>query len=309
LFDRYEYANASYNQFSNVMFFGTLGVDFAEDADVVIHEYGHSLHDNLQGGIGKQENAALSEGFSDFLACLQADDALLGEWVATSIPPEGSVRWVRRCDEMKRYPMALAGDPHADGEIWSGALWEARHFLGDAVMLRLATEALALGTQNTDLPGAARNLWLADRLLHQGAHERYLMGPFGRAGLVSIPSGAPTLNASKRRLRNHEAVELNLRDAARAGCAFQIVFSASAIPADAGAPFNVTLDLGNELLTRCIGEPALSGTLDASGLATILLPAAPTRHGSLWFAQAMVLDATGAAEAVSAPIAFRAERL
>lgn len=309
LFDRWEYANASYNQFSNVMFFGTLGVDFAEDADVLLHEYGHSLHDNLQGGLGKQENAALSEGFSDFLACLQADDALLGEWVATSIPPEGSVRWVRRCDELKRHPMALVGDPHADGEIWSGALWETRHFLGDDVMLQLATEALALGTQNTDMPGAARNLRLADQLLHQGAHERYLLGPLGRAGLVPTPSGEPTLGASERRLRHGEAVELRLRDATRPGSAFQIVFSASATPADAGAPFNVKLDLGNELVARCMSEPALSGSLDAFGEATIRLPAAPIRHGAVWFAQAMVLDATGMAEALTAPIAFRAERL
>ncbi len=309
LFDQYEYANASYNQFTNTMIFGTLGVDFAEDADVVLHEYAHSLHDNVQGGIGGGENGAVSEGFGDFFACQQTEDALLGEWVATSLGGWSGYPAVRRCDEMKRFPADLVNEVHADGEIWSGALWEAHLMIGADAVLQDAIEGLSLGTMNSGMQECARNFFLADRLLFGGAHERYLQGPFVRAGLVPAPAGAPLLFSDRRRLTAGAAVHCLLTDAARPLQEFQVVFSRRAQPSQTGAPFDAQLDIGSELLPQCQSVAAFRGCLDATGMATFAL-AVPARlpQGEAWFAQAMLLDASGRAEAVSPPIAFRAEQ-
>ena len=52
---------------------GDGGVDDAEDADITVHEYGHSVHDNQVPGLGPgndTEQRAIGEGFGDFLAGL-----------------------------------------------------------------------------------------------------------------------------------------------------------------------------------------------------------------------------------------------
>jgi hypothetical protein len=309
LFGNWEYANASYNQFSNVMTFGTLGVDFAEDADVVIHEYGHSLHDDVQGGIGGGENGAVSEGFSDFLAGIHADDALLGEWVAIGLGGWSGFPAVRRMDGTKRYPEDLTGEVHEDGEIWSGALWEIQSLIGADAALILALEGLGLGTANTGMVQQARNLVLADSQLHGGAHEPYLLGPLIRAGLLEAPFGIPTLEASARGLRAGETLEFLVRDASRPGAEFQIVLSRRATPAQTGPPYFADLDIGTELLNFSESLAVFSGTLNANGAATRSVVVPPVLdHKSIFFAQVMILGAGGFADAVAPPIGFRAER-
>src|SRR5262249_46165542 len=47
---------------------------------------------------------------------------------------------LRRLDSTKHYPADVAGEVHADGEIWSAALWQIRGALGsvkaDVVILQ-----------------------------------------------------------------------------------------------------------------------------------------------------------------------------
>jgi hypothetical protein len=48
---------------------GKGGVDDAEDAEVIVHEYGHSVQDGQVPGFGTNlESGAIGEGFSDYLA-------------------------------------------------------------------------------------------------------------------------------------------------------------------------------------------------------------------------------------------------
>ncbi len=117
--------------------FGPGGVDDAEDAEVIIHEYGHSIQDNQVPGFGQSaESGALGEGFGDLLAAIYLtafsggfQDACVADWDATAFgfddPP-----CLRRVDGTKVYPDDLVGQVHADGEIWSGAIWEIFQQLG-----------------------------------------------------------------------------------------------------------------------------------------------------------------------------------
>ena len=52
--------NSYYSTWSQQLAFGEGGVDDAEDADVVIHELSHGLHDWLTGG-GMSQEEGLSE--------------------------------------------------------------------------------------------------------------------------------------------------------------------------------------------------------------------------------------------------------
>ena len=135
--DRYNKDNSFYKSSSKAITYGTGGVDDAEDADVIWHEYGHSILDNQVPGYGTSLEAdSIGEGFGDYLAgTLGAQlsggfqDACVAEWDATSysstVPP-----CLRRLDGTKHYPESVVGEVHDDGEIWSAALWQIRSALG-----------------------------------------------------------------------------------------------------------------------------------------------------------------------------------
>jgi Zn-dependent metalloprotease len=135
--NRFKQDNSFYSPSSKELTFGLGGVDDAEDAEVILHEYGHSIQDNQVPGFGRTlEAGAMGEGFGDYWAGSVSaqfsggfQDLCLAEWDATSYsntnPP-----CLRRLDSPKHYPENVAGEVHRDGEIWSAALWQIRDSIG-----------------------------------------------------------------------------------------------------------------------------------------------------------------------------------
>jgi hypothetical protein len=127
--------------------FGKGGVDDAEDAEVIDHEYGHSVQDNQVPGFGTSPDAgAIGEGFGDYLAVTvsehfapTADEPCVADWDSTSYTTTVP-HCLRRVDGTKHYPEDLVGEVHADGEIWSRALWDIHKALGaklaDTIIIR-----------------------------------------------------------------------------------------------------------------------------------------------------------------------------
>lgn len=164
--------NSFYSPSTRRITFGTGGVDDAEDAEVVIHEYGHSIQDNQVPGFGSgNEAGAQGEGFGDYLgASIGAQtsggfqDTCVMEWDATSYSTSNPP-CLRRTDSTKHYPENLVGEVHADGELWSSTLWTIRGQIGaaraDKVILQhhflLPTNA-SFNTAANALVTAARNL-------------------------------------------------------------------------------------------------------------------------------------------------------
>ena len=119
---------------------GKGGVDDAEDAEVIIHEYGHSVQDDQVPGFGSTlEAGSIGEAFGDYLA-VTVTTAVTGstfqlpcvaDWDSVSYT-SGPVHCLRRLDEDKHYPEDVEDEVHADGEMWSRALWDARNYVGDA---------------------------------------------------------------------------------------------------------------------------------------------------------------------------------
>ena len=117
--------------------YGKGGVDDAEDAEVIDHEYGHSVQDNQVPGFGSSEEAgAIGEGFSDYLAVAVSswaaptpDEACVADWDSTSYTSTVP-HCLRRVDLNLHYPGDLNGEVHHDGQIWSRALWDIRQNLG-----------------------------------------------------------------------------------------------------------------------------------------------------------------------------------
>lgn len=121
---------------------GKGGVDDAEDGQVITHEYGHAIHFSQNFSFASLEAGAISEGFGDYWSVTitevvrqnlglpkLADPACVADWDATSYDPTAP-HCLRRVDENLHYPEGLVGQVHADGRIWSRALWDIRNAVG-----------------------------------------------------------------------------------------------------------------------------------------------------------------------------------
>ena len=118
--------------------FGKGGIDDAEDAEVILHEYGHAIQDSQVADFGSSpEGGAIGEGFGDYWAVTVTDIVAhngfdvpcVADWDSVSYTP-GPSHCLRRVDGNKHYPEDVIGEVHADGEIWSRALWDIRNALG-----------------------------------------------------------------------------------------------------------------------------------------------------------------------------------
>jgi Zn-dependent metalloprotease len=135
--NRLKVDNSYYSPQSEEITLGIGGVDDAEDADVIVHEYGHSIQDNQVPGFGRTlEAGSMGEGFGDYWAGTIGaqfsggfQDECIAEWDATSYS-SSNPPCLRRLDGTKHYPEDVEGEVHADGEIWSAALWEIRGAVG-----------------------------------------------------------------------------------------------------------------------------------------------------------------------------------
>jgi len=163
--DRLKQDQSYYTPSTKIITYGTGGVDDAEDAEVIWHEYGHSiLHDQVFGYGTSLEADSIGEGFGDYLAgSLGAQlsggfqDACIAEWDATSYssttPP-----CLRRLDGTKHYPENIVGEVHDDGEIWSAALWQIRREIGAEKADRVILQHHFILTPDTTFNQAANAL-------------------------------------------------------------------------------------------------------------------------------------------------------
>jgi hypothetical protein len=142
---------------------GKGGVDDAEDAEVIVHEYGHSVQDNQVPGFGSTPQAgAIGEAFGDYLAVTvsdhfarTADEPCVADWDSTSYTSTVP-HCLRRVDGNKHYPEDLVGEVHADGEIWSRALWDIHEALGAELADTIIIRAQFGFTAGISMPAAAK---------------------------------------------------------------------------------------------------------------------------------------------------------
>jgi len=145
--------------------FGKGGVDDAEDAEVILHEYGHAIQDSQMTPFGfgtTVEAGSIGEGFGDYFAVTvsdvvapTADPACVADWDSvsyTSVTPH----CLRRVDTNLHYPEDLNGRVHHDGQIWSRALWDIRNALGARTADTIILEAQFAFAPDTSMPAAAQ---------------------------------------------------------------------------------------------------------------------------------------------------------
>ena len=160
-------------------------------ADVVYHEFGHSMHSHsLIPGAGFFDGA-FSEGLSDYLAATITNDSAMGrgffkndEPLRELDPPDREYIWPRDVSEI-----------HATGMIFAGAMWDLRKGLvaelGPAAGVAVADRLFYAAVRRAaSIPATLVEILAADDddgdLTNGTPHECTIRAAFGRHGLRTI---------------------------------------------------------------------------------------------------------------------------
>ena len=173
---------------------GKGGVDDAEDAEVIVHEYGHSVQDGQVAGFGTTlESGAIGEAFSDYLAVVVTSwragvptltpEACVADWDSVSYTST-TPHCLRRLDGNNMYPVYLVGEVHADGEIWSRALWDIRTALGDTRASTAIVEAQFEFTPDISFRDAALTTVATANRLYGVAAANATQAAFAARGIL-----------------------------------------------------------------------------------------------------------------------------
>jgi subtilisin-like proprotein convertase family protein len=193
------------------LYFGDGGVDDAEDSDIVLHEFFHSVEDWIAPsaffGTSASQSRAMGEGFSDYWAFSSnyepglaggRDQYCIADWDARCGGDNDSEECgytvdadcLRRVDGTKTMndyiDGATSGTEHKNGEIWSSALREIfdalvrRHGVTDGRRMAdtLVLESIFGAPSDPTYAEIALKLLAADRALNGGSHASAICTAF-----------------------------------------------------------------------------------------------------------------------------------
>lgn len=184
--------------------FGEGGVDDAEDADVIIHEYGHAISNSAapNTNFGGSERSALDEALGDYFASSYSRFLSQYRWSDVFTWDGHNEYWNGRSSVSNdHYPEDLANSLYADADIWSATIMQIWGDIGreatDAIMLQ-TTYSFATGMT---MPQAALAFLQADTLLFGGAHHDPIYQRMYDRGLISSSTGVDEVNTQQETFR------------------------------------------------------------------------------------------------------------
>ena len=162
---------SSYTPSLNLLSFGEGGVDDAEDADVLLHEYGHAILNSIVPGWGTSTQAqSMGEGTGDYWAVSYSasisdyHDTWVFNWDGHN------PYWAGRTVSSTLGYNSLNGDIYHDGTIWASVWWLIRGEMGRAVSDTDYLKLYHSCFSGSGMRYAARQAMLADLDLYDGLH-------------------------------------------------------------------------------------------------------------------------------------------
>ena len=199
--------NSSYFSGQNYIAFGLGGVDDAEDALVIWHEYGHALlQSSAPGLLFDKEGQALHEGWADYWAGSYARSQVEGNKVSRIDWPalfkwdsgDGAIWAGRELNFSGKYPDdvfcddgSFLCDIYSDGLFWATTLMEVYDQLGRTKTDRLSLASHIYLSVPVSFPDAAEAMIQADVDLYNGENVEFLIELFNTKGLISASNFGP----------------------------------------------------------------------------------------------------------------------
>lgn len=197
----------SYGGSSDYLAFGHGGVDDNEDADVILHEYGHAIHRNINSNWSGGDTGAMGEGFGDYWAGSYSYSTAKGktfnpDWVMTW-DGHSSSTWAGRVmnrttaqyDHSHNYGAHANHNGVNGDELWSTPLFQALKELVAAGRDRTEVDKIILqahfglgsGLKMRDMANAIVNT--ATQLYPTGPHAGVFRTHFERHGMLESSGG------------------------------------------------------------------------------------------------------------------------
>ncbi len=191
---------------------GSGGVDDAEDADILLHEYGHALMQRILADRRGGDTGLLAEGWCDYLA---------GDWslaVNPDFQPFILFNWDghnefwagRVLDSDLAYPEAVELESHEGGQMWSSLLTEIRLAAESRdIWNSVVIDHLYSLTDSATVPEAAAALLESDLRIADGVFRQLIVDCCEAREI--IPPGMFSPRMSHQPLGDTENVNLSRR--------------------------------------------------------------------------------------------------
>ncbi|MBU0519448.1 hypothetical protein KJ564_11000, partial [bacterium] len=183
--------NSWYSPFNGQITYGSGGVDDAEDADVILHEYGHAMHDNMVFNWSGGHTGAMGEGYGDYLAgsySLSINQNFQPYWVFNW---DGHNQfWAGRIlNAPFHYPEdANTGNIYHGGELWSASLMDVWWEIPDVIAWdRIILQHHFLIGYGALMEDAAEAILTTELALFNGFYRQIIVDNFEARGLI-LPS-------------------------------------------------------------------------------------------------------------------------
>ncbi|MFT5056534.1 MAG: hypothetical protein ACI80H_001249 [Pseudoalteromonas distincta] len=202
--------NSAYDPFDHTLQFGDGGVDDAEDGEVIIHEFTHSLSEiaspfNTEG----TQRKAMEEGTCDYFAKSYSRSI-------NDNTPNRVFSWDGHnpfwdgfgINTKRAYPQDLANSKDGDRDIWSSALMCGHDFIGRLPMDSLVLEHLYYQGANTTMPQMAKIILDIDSSDFNSRYQGELKQCFIDAGFMVRGASIAKVKKSPFSVLNQSAFAL-----------------------------------------------------------------------------------------------------
>jgi hypothetical protein len=174
--------NSFFSPGSNGLYFGNGGIPDAEDAQIILHEFGHAIVNSIAAILGSPDSmsGAMHEGFADYLAATWFNNPNVASWDSLAYSDKG---YLRTLNNKMTFPENMNGSCHNDGQIWGGALWDLRSKLTAETADRLVFQSLHFLPEDCDFTDGLLAILSADETLFEAKNRSAIIEIFRKRGI------------------------------------------------------------------------------------------------------------------------------
>lgn len=200
----------------NEISLGVGGVPDGEDADVVLHEYGHALsYYASPGSFNGHESRSFEEGFCDYFACSYGRSLQPERWKDLFNWDGHNEFWSGRwCVTDQRYPEDLSDfDIYSNGEMWAGTLMEIEEEIGRDTTMFLMMSTLYDLAPSMAMEDGAKAFLQNDSLILDGRNSEEIARNLAETGFIDhfnpLEEKLGSYNCSESVLSGFRKIESN----------------------------------------------------------------------------------------------------